>query len=76
MKDYQGTLHMSKDTIKHNNHKICNNKFFKLKKREKIYKLCPNCWDVDYKIHCKPILNLWKFRGFIIKTDKINVIYF
>ena len=41
----------------------------KISKREsEDVKLCPNIGNMDYTLHCKPILNLRNCRGFIIQT--------
>jgi hypothetical protein len=59
---------LSKGTIIHHCHKVCDNCLQKFKKEKRRCKLCPKLWDVDYKLHCKPMLNLWNCRDFIIQT--------
>ena len=59
---------LSKGTIIHHCHKVCDNCLKKFREEGKRCKLCPNLWDVDYTLHCKPMLNIWNCRGFIIQT--------
>ena len=59
---------LSKGTIIHQCHKVCGNCLQKFKEDGKRCKLCPKFWDIDYKLHCEPIFNLWNCRGFIIQT--------
>jgi hypothetical protein len=59
---------LSKGTIIHHCHKICDNHLQKFKEEGRRCKLYPKLWDVYYKLHCKPMLNLWNYRGFRIQT--------
>jgi len=59
---------LSKGTIIHHCHKICDNCYEKFKEEGRRCKLCPNIGDIDYTLYCKPMLNLWNCRGFIIQT--------
>ena len=59
---------LSKGTIIHDCHKICNDCLGRFKNEGGRCKLCPNDMDMDYKIHCKPMLNLWICQGFIIQS--------
>ncbi len=49
---------LSKGTIIHHCHKICDNFYAKFKEEGRKCKLCPSIRDVDYILHCKPMLNL------------------
>ena len=53
---------LPKGTIIHDCHKICNNCFENFNEDGRRCKLCPNYMDLDYKIYCKPMLNLWNCR--------------
>ena len=47
-----------KGTIIHHCDKICNNCYEKFKDKGRRCKLCPNIRDMDYTLHCQPMLNL------------------
>ena len=55
-------------TLIHGCHKICDNCLSRFKDEGRRCKICPNHIDLDYTIYCKPMLNLWSCRGFIIQT--------
>ena len=59
---------LSKCTIIYHSHKICDSCYAKFKEERRKCELCPSIRDVDYTLHCKPMLNLWNYRGFIIQT--------
>jgi len=59
---------LPKGSIIHDCHKICSNCLENFKHDGKRCKICPNHVDLDYKIFCKPMLNLWLCQGFVIQN--------
>jgi hypothetical protein len=51
-------VNLPKRTIIHHCHKIYDNCLERFKDEGRMCKVCPNLWDVEYKLHSKLVLNL------------------